>query len=513
MADFRNRTLPLAVAGLCLWAGPLHTEGPADARDSASVQEPAPIPQGTAKLMVTVGKSLIIDSPLNIQRLSVANGELIEAVAVGPKEVLINGKAPGETSLVVWQQSGSRLLYDLVVRVSPAKLDAVRQQIARDFPDDDINVTFDNDTAFVRGTVADVISADRVMAMAATLGKSVNLLRVKVPAVEPQVLLKVRFADVDRSVSSQLGIDLASGAFNQGTAVGTGSPISTDGAKTFSISSAVNVLLFRNDINLVAAIQALQSKNQLEMLAEPNVLAISGKPASFLAGGEFPFPMVQPGQGSAAITISWREYGVRLSFLPVVTPRGTIRLEVAPEVSSLDFTNSITVMGVTIPALSSRKVKTEVELESGQSFAIAGLLDNEVTETFSKVPGIGDIPILGKLFQSRLKSRKNTELLVIITPEVVRPVPAGQPAPDLAFESPYIRDRKPVPAQPGMDKTGPVPVNPPVDTLPVEQLVEDTKQGQAAPAPTVPAFQIIPMTPVPPANPGIPTTPPGGGNK
>ena len=513
MAGFRNRTLPLAVAGVCLLAGPLRTEGPADARDSASVQEPAPIPQGPGKLMVTVGKSLIIDSPLNIQRVSVANGELIEAVAVGPKEVLINGKAPGETSLVVWQQSGNRLLYDLVVRVSPAKLDAVRQQIARDFPDDDINVTFDNDTAFVRGTVSDVVSADRVMAMAATLGKSVNLLRVKVPAVEPQVLLKVRFADVDRSVSSQLAINLASGAFNQGTALGTGSPISTDGAKTFSVSSAVNVLLFRNDINLVAAIQALQSKNQLEMLAEPNVLAISGKPASFLAGGEFPFPMVQPGQGGSAITISWREYGVRLSFLPVVTPRGTIRLEVAPEVSSLDFTNSITVMGVTIPALSSRRVKTEVELESGQSFAIAGLLDNEVTETFSKVPGIGDIPILGKLFQSRQKSRKNTELLVIITPEVVRPVPAGQPAPDLVFESPYLRDRKPAPAQPGMDKTGPVPVNPPVDTLPVEQLVEDTKQGQAAPAPTVPAFQIIPMTPVPPANPGIPTTPPGGGNK
>ena len=197
----------------------------------------------------------------------------------------------------------------------------------------------------------------------------------------------------------------------------------------------------------------------------------------------------------------------------MVTPRGTIRLEVAPEVSSLDFTNSITVMGVTIPALSSRRVKTEVELESGQSFVIAGLLDNEVTDTFSKVPGIGDIPILGKLFQSRQKSRKNTELLVIITPEVVRPVPAGQPAPDLAFESPSIRDRKPAPAQPGMDKTGPVPVNPPVDTLPVEQLVEDTRQGQAAPAPTVPAFQIIPMTPVPPANPGIPTAPPGGGNK
>ena len=183
-------------------------------------QEQAPTPQVPAGLMVTVGKSLIVDSPLNIQRFSVANGDLIEAVAVGPKEVLINGKAPGETSLVVWQQSGNRLLYDLVVRVSPVKLDAVRQQIARDFPDDDINVTFDNDAAFVRGTVPDVISADRVMAIAGTLGKSVNLLHVKVPAVEPQVLLKVRFADVDRSGRANLGVNLASGAFNQGTAAG-----------------------------------------------------------------------------------------------------------------------------------------------------------------------------------------------------------------------------------------------------------------------------------------------------
>jgi pilus assembly protein CpaC len=511
MIGFRRyRGFALAAAGLCLWAGPLCAQGPADTPDAASALEQSAGPPKPPRLLVTVGKSLIVDSPLNIQRVSVANGDLIEAVAVGPKEVLINGKAPGETSLVIWQQSGSRLVYDLVVRVSPVKLEAVRQQIARDFPNDDINVTFDNDAVFVRGTVADVLSADRVTAIAGTIGKTVNLLHVKVPPVDPQVLLKVRFANVDRSASLNLGVDLSSGAFNQHTALGTGSPVSTDGNKTINIGSAVNVLLFRTDLNLLAAIEALQSKNQLEMLAEPNVLAISGKQASFLAGGEFPFPMVQPGAGGNTITISWREYGVRLGFLPQVTPRGTIRLEVAPEVSSLDYTNSVTVGGVTIPALTNRRVKTEVELESGQTFAIAGLLNNQLIESFSKVPGIGDIPILGKLFQNKSVTNKRTELLVIITPEIVRPVPAGEKPPELSFTRPEIRDRKPMPVQPGLDKTGPVPVHPPTETIPLEQLVQEQKRGQSVTAPTTPAFQIIPMTPVASPAAAAPAAPSGG---
>jgi pilus assembly protein CpaC len=182
------------------------------------------------RLMVTVGKSMIIDSPVNIQRLSVANGDLVEAVAVNPKEVLINGKQAGETSLIIWQQGGNRLLYDLTVRVSTNKLDVVRQQIARDFPNDDINITFENDTAFVRGSVKDVTAADRVMAMVTTLGGKtpINLLRVQVPPVETQILLKVRFANVDRSATQQLGISFASGAFNQATQISTGQFRSAD---------------------------------------------------------------------------------------------------------------------------------------------------------------------------------------------------------------------------------------------------------------------------------------------
>jgi pilus assembly protein CpaC len=466
---------------------------------------------GPAKLTVTVGKSLIIDSPLNIQRISVANGDLVEAVAVNPKEVLLNGKGPGETSLIVWQQNGNRLVYDLTVRMSPLKLEAVREQIAREYPDYGVDVTFDNDTAFVRGSVKDVITAERVVAMVSTLGKTVNLLRVEVPPVETQILLKVRFANVDRGASTDLGLNLASTALNQDASITTGqyNGLKVDQTGSFSLSDALNIFLFRKDLNLGATIKALESKRLLETLAEPNVLAIDGKPASFLSGGEFPYPMVQGGAGVGAVTIAFREYGIRINFLPVITPRGTIRLQVSPEVSALDYANAVTFEGFTIPALSTRKVQTEVELESGQSFVIAGLLDNTLTETFNRIPGLSNIPLLGKLFQSRARSKDNTELLVIVTPEVVRPIPVGQPTPDLNYPQPLMKSNSAIEMrQPGIDKTGPVPVEPGAKSIPVEQLEQSQKQGQATQAPNA----IPPQTPAPVVKPVQTAPPPGGGS-
>jgi pilus assembly protein CpaC len=424
---------------------------------------------------VTVGKSIVVDSPIPIGRISITDGAMAEAVGIGPREILINGKAPGETSVILWQNDGSRLIYNLNVRVSPARVDAVRQQIALEFPGDDINIVFDNNAVFVRGTVKDVVSATRVAAIAATLGKVVNLLRVDIPPAEAQILVKVRFCDVDRSASRSLSVDLASSAFNQTTALGPDQPISTDG-KTFSLSDAVNIFLFRKDLNLGAAIQALAAQSLLEMLAEPTVPAINGKMASFVAGGEFPFPVVQPGATGSTITISWREYGIRLNFTPLITPRGSIRLQVAPEVSSLDYTHSVSVGGTTIPALSTRKVQTEIELESGQSFVIAGLLDNQITDSLSKVPGIGDIPILGKLFQSKTTARNNSELLVIVTPEIVRPIPAGQTVPDLNYPKAFMPDNTTIPLHhPDSSITGEVPA-PPAQTIPVELLLQQQKQ-------------------------------------
>ncbi len=503
MSRFRIVSLLIASLSLCyVPAGRAGDENP-------KVQEP-PSTALPGKLVVTVGKSLIIDSPMKIQRVSVADGALIEAVAVNPKEVLINGKAAGETSLIVWQEGGNRILYDLTVRSSPLRLDVVRQQLARDFPNEEINVTFENDTAFVRGTVKDVLAADRVMSITASLGKAVNLLRVEVPPVEEQILLKVRFCNVDRTASTELGVSFASGAFNQSTAIGTGQfagpSVSTSG--TVSLSDMLNVLLFRKDLNLGASIKALEGRNLLETLAEPNLLAINGKEASFLSGGEFPFPMVQPGLGGNTVTIAFREFGIRIKFLPRITPRGTIQLQVAPEVSALDFGNAVIFSGTTIPAMSTRRIQTEVELDSGQSFVIAGLLDNRLTETISKIPGLANIPLLGKLFTSRSIKRNNSELLVIVTPELVRPLPAGQPVPALNMPLPFMTKNSDFEMhQPGIDKTGPVPVKPPVDSIPIEQLIQQRKEGQAAP-PANPQFLIVPATPaLPSVNPGLaPTT-------
>ncbi len=508
---FKATRLAAAVLNIAALSARADELASAALQNEPASQNEAAGPNAPGKLTLTVGKSLIIDSPINIKRLSVANDDLVQAVAVDPKQVLINGKAPGETSLIVWQDNGSRLLYDLTVRMSSQRLDSVRQQLSREFPGENINVTYENDTAFVRGTVKDVISADRVMAIAGTLGKTVNLLRVEVPPVEAQILLKVRFANVDRSASTDLGLNLASGAFNQDTSITTGqfSPLKIDSTGTFSLSDALNVFLFRKDLNLAATIKALEAKNELEMLAEPNVLAINGKQASFVAGGEFPFPMLQGGLGG--VTIMFREFGVRLNFLPNVTPRGTIRLQVAPEVSSLDYSHSVTFEGFTIPALATRRVVTEVELETGQSFVIGGLLDNRTTENLNKIPGLANIPLFGKLFQSKSVTRSNTELLVIVTPELVRPIPSGQPVPTLNFPTNFMpSNSKMEMRQPGMNQTGPVPVQPPADSVPIEELVEKQKQGQASPNPANPQFQLVPVQTLPPppsANPGLTPAP------
>jgi pilus assembly protein CpaC len=466
-------------------------------------------------LVVTVGMSMIIDSPAAVLKLSIANGDLAEAVAITPKEILINGKAPGETSLIVWQEGGARLVYDLTVRVSSHRLDAVRQQIARDFPDEEISITFENDTAFVRGTVKDTFEAARVMAMVASLGpRAVNLLRVNIPAEAPQILLKVRFADVDRSQSLNLGINFASTAFNQVTGITTGQfgGAGIDGNGVFNLSNALNVLLFRKDINLGATIEALQSKNLLQMLAEPNVMATSGQPASFIDGGKLPVPVLESALTPGAVTIQFYPYGIQLNFLPEVTPRGTIHLKVTPEVSAPDYSNAVSVAGTTVPGFTSRRVDTEVELEPGQSFVIAGLLDNQTTETLNKIPGLANLPILGKLFQSRAKSKSNSELLVIVTPELVRPIPANQKPPELNFMSSFLEPNTRVPLrQPGIGQTGDVPIHPPNPSMPVEQLIQQLEKQKGNPAPQAPNSPPLPMPGAAPGGPP-PSGSGGGGN-
>ena len=485
-----------------------------------ALAQPVQAQQASRDLFVTAGKSLVVDSPVVIQRVAVADPELAEAVAVTPREVLINGRAPGETSLIIWQQGGNRLMFDLNVRANEATIESVRRELAKEFPGDDIQITVENKNVFLRGTVKDLISAERAEAIASTLGKVINLLQVEVPPIDTQVLLKVRFANVDRAAARELGANFVStGGINRTPGritTGQFSPPSAQdvgGAATFTLTDALNLFLFRPDLDIGATIRALQSKRMLEILAEPNVLAIDGKPASFLAGGEFPFPVVQGGANAGAVTIQFREFGVRINFLPKVTPRGTIRLQVTPEVSSLDFANGLLFQGFTIPAISTRRVQTEIELESQQSFAIAGLLDNRMVEIYSKIPGIGDIPVLGKLFQSQSKTKNNNELLVVVTPEIVRPIPAGQPLPQVNMPPMQFEWGSTVmPRTPGADVTGPAQAPPVRMTVPIEKMIEMTRPATGSS--TAPAFAPTPAIPnPPPAQPAATQTSAAPGSK
>lgn len=467
---------------------------------AAPVLAQAPLPQSSGPggqesndLFVAVGQSALIDSAHPIQRISVGLGDVAEATAMSPTEVLVNGKTPGQTSLILWESGGARQFFNVTVRpsafVANDHMEALRRELRMELPGQALRVSSENGLIFLRGTVKDLNSSDRAVQIASTEGKVVNLLYVAVPPAEPQIILKVRFASFDRTLSRQLGLNIFStGATNTIGTVTTGQfpapTVSIPNAgqpSTATVSNALNLFFFRPDLNLGATIQALENNGVIEVLAEPNLIAANGKQASFLAGGEYPYPVVQgiTGGGTGAVTIQFQEFGVRLNFIPTITPRGTIRLQVAPEVSALDFTNGVQISGFTVPALDVRRVKTEVELSQGQSFAIGGLLDHRVTQNFEKIPFIGDIPVLGRFFQSINKTRTNTELMVIVTPEIVAPIPAGAPLPEVKYPINFLPSNSNSPmSNPGPEVTGAKPIPPPPPAIPIEQLIQSMQPEQ-----------------------------------
>ena len=460
-------------------------------------QAPAPGAQPTAAttqdstndLSLAVGKSVVLDLARPVTRIVVGLGGFAEAQAVSPTQILLSGKAPGETSLIIWDQSGGRQFFNVTVRPSTFgandALEGVRRELRAELPGQNVRVSADNGIIFLRGTVNNLNSSDRAMMIAGTAGKVVNLLNVNVPAPEPQILLKVRFASVDRTKEKQLGINIFSTGF--GNTIGS---ISTNqytpttpqpvvgGPPTLGNITPLNLFAFYPGLNIGATLQALEQKGVTEVLAEPNIVAKNGHQASFLAGGQYPYPVAQTGVsggGSAPITIQYKEYGVLLAFIPTITNRGTIRLQVAPEVSSLDYANAVNIGGATVPALTVRRVKTEVELADGQSFIIGGLLDNRETDNFEKIPFLGDIPILGRFFQSMQRTYSNTELIVIVTPEIVNPIDAATPVPELKYPVGFLPPNSSVPMhEPDTKVAGTAPPPPPA-TIPVEKLIESNK--------------------------------------
>lgn len=483
------------------------------------------------RIFIGSGKTHLLDLPVNIERVSVAAPETAEAVPVSARSLMLNGKAPGETSVIVWLSDGTRREYDVDVQVAGSRISLAQEQIQHEFGDS-VQLTANNGYVYVTGRVKDMYQAQRAVDIGTTLGRVVNLLKVDVPAQERQILLKVKFADVDRSKSLDVGINLFGapkgypasstvGAYPASTVTGLATP-GTGSGNTFSINDALNLFMFDPHANIGATIKDLAARNLLQILAEPNLLAMNGKEASFLAGGEFPYPTLQGGgAGVGQVTIQFQEFGIRLTFLPTITPRGTIRLHVRPEVSSLDFANSLTTAGGTVPALDTRRVDTEIELQSGQSFGIAGLLDNQTTETLSKMPGLADIPVLGKLFQTKSYTKQNTELLVVVTPELVEPIPVDQQPPQLSMPQTFLSGpgiATQPPRTPGTDKTGASPPRPRRTEISVQEmeqiqkLDQQTAPGSSSAGPTAPLPQLnVPGVNAPAVNPGSGAAPPAPG--
>jgi pilus assembly protein CpaC len=272
---------------------------------------------------------------------------------------------------------------------------------------------------------------------------------------------------------------VVSGAGGAGGGGGGGGGFAGSGG-TASLQNEENIVAFFPGLNVGAVLEDMETKGISQSLAQPNIVAMNGKEASFLAGGEFPYPVVSgTSGGTAAVSIEFKQYGIRLNFIPTITPRNTIKLQVAPEVSALDYGNSVTISGFAVPGLTSRKVNTEVELQDGQSFMIGGLLDNTISDTFQKIPFLADIPILGKLFQSETKQKNNTELIVIVTPELVGPIPAGTPLPELHHPDKFMPPNSNIPMNEPDAKTAETTLPPSPATIPVEALVKSLQPEKA----------------------------------
>lgn len=395
--------------------------------------------QSVEELRLTTGKSIVLDYPADIRQISTSDPAIVDAVAVSTREILLNAKAAGAATVIIWSRMGQRTIYGINVEQN---LEPVRHLLKETFPNETIQVQSSKDSISLTGQVSAKEIAERALALVTPFGKSiVNNLRITAPPVDKQIMLKVKFAELNRNATRAFGVNLLSaGAAGTIGRVTTGqfsapAPSSITGGtgsatnSTFSLTDALNIFAFRPDLNLGAVIRALQGEGVLQILAEPNLVTTTGKEASFLVGGEFPVPVLQGGGNAGAVTIQFREFGIRLTFNPALTENGTIKIYVKPEVSTIDLANAVTVSGFLIPALATRRMETHVELGPGQSFVIGGLIDDRVQDSMNKIPGLASIPLLGNLFKSHEERKNRTELIVMVTPEVTKPLEAGEPAP------------------------------------------------------------------------------------
>jgi pilus assembly protein CpaC len=418
-----------ALMAIALSVATLSAQNPVPAGLSARVLLSPAADVESSELQLLVGRSMVVNVGNAIARVSLTSPEIADALVTTTNQLLVHGKTPGTISMFVWDRAGSIRRYEVVVQ---RDLSQLATQMSQLFPGEPIAVSSSGKDIVLAGTVSSKYVMEKAAAVAAGYVENkddvVNLLKQQEGIASNQVLLRVRFAEVNRSAMTELGLNLFSDGYDQKIGSSTtqqfSAPFFDQGnpmvGQHMVFSDYLNLFFFDQVNKLGATVRALQARGLFQMLAEPNLIAENGKEASFLAGGEYPYPVAQGSAGNLSITIVFKEFGIRLRFTPTVLGGDLIHLKVAPEVSSLDFANAVVANGFRIPALSTRRAETEVELRDGQTFAIAGLMNNTVASSLQKVPGIGDIPVLGLLFRSKAASKDQTELVVMITPQVIR---------------------------------------------------------------------------------------------
>lgn len=437
MTRYKQLCGAVAIAGACLVSAP----------SMALAQAGAPTAGSMPRVSLTAGRSTVLAVDFDITRIAITNPAIADAVVVAPREILIDGKAQGTISLIVWGD-GRRMQYDLAVDSPVTQL---QQQLRNLFPGEDIQVTVNEEATTLSGRVSSnavMLKAGEIAEKTSAKQKVINLLQVPGGIDTQQVLLQVRFAEVNRSALSEAGVSLFTGVTGYKDWVGRSTtqqfaaPIFDEDKLTFS--DYLNLFVFNTKYNVGGLLKALQSRGLLQSLAEPNLIAYNGKEASFLAGGEVPIPIVQG--NAAAVTVEYKEFGIRLNFTPTIAG-DVIRLHVRPEVSSLDFANGVTINGFRIPALQTRRAETDIELRDGQSFAVAGLLNNIAQTDRQAIPLLGSLPIIGNLFKSKAMRQSKTELMVLITPRLVKPLDPDE-VPELPTESEeFLQDSDAIGAQ------------------------------------------------------------------
>ncbi len=448
----------LAVAGTPIRAQqPAPAPPPAAQQPSAEPPAPASVATGSAaaqpafeRVVLTAGRSTVLVTEFDITRIAVTNPAIADAVVVQPREVLIDGKAAGTISLIIWG-AASRKQYDVVVDPGVA---ALQQQFQNLFPGEDIRVSVTEEALILSGNASSnsvMLRAGEIATATSSKLKVINLLQLPGGSESQQVMLQVRFAEVNRRAIAELGVNFIvnKSAWAARATTGQFSAPTIDNDTT-NFADFLNLFFFSKSQGIGAVMRALKQKGLFQSLAEPNLIAYNGQEASFLAGGEFPVPIVQGATGT--VSVQFKEFGVRLTFKPTIAG-DVIRLKVRPEVSALDFNNGITLSGFRIPALTTRRAETDVELRDGQSFAIAGLLNNIAQEDGAAIPVLGSLPVIGPLFRSKANRAERTELMVLITPRLVRPLDPDEVPPLPTTNAPFLppgdgETEKPVDAPP-----------------------------------------------------------------